>query len=90
MVYSAGKYFFCRVCQGQVYASTCETSRDRKFRKAGEVRRKIGAKQGSLNRLPIFKPKGMHQKTWDRIRWEIQELEHQGWVEMGRMMGMDV
>ncbi|MDY0222913.1 MAG: hypothetical protein RBR67_17420 [Desulfobacterium sp.] len=63
---------------------------DRNFRKANEMRRKIGAKAGSANRLPIFKPKGMHQKTWDRIRLEIQILEHQGWMEIGRMMGMDV
>ena len=90
VLYGAGKYFSCRACQGLVYTSTCETARDRKFRRANDLRYKIGAEAGSLNRLPIFKPKGMHQKTWDKIRWEIQELEHQGWMEMGRMMGMNV
>ncbi len=88
VVYGAGKLFSCRVCYGLAYTSTCETSRDRKFRKAGELRRKIGAKQGSANALPIFKPKGMHQKTWDRIRREIHELEYQGWMDIDRMMGI--
>lgn len=69
-----------------IYTSTCETARDRKFRRANELRRKIGAKAGSANRLPIFKPKGMHQKTWDRIRWEIEILEEQGWSALDRMM----
>lgn len=54
------------------------------------LEKKIGAKQGCLNPLPIFKPKGMHQKTWDRIRSEIQVLEHQGLMRIGQMMGMNV
>jgi len=78
VVYGAGKLFSCRVCYSLAYSSTCETGRDRKFRRANELRRKIGAKAKSLNRLPIFKPKGMHQKTWDRIIFEIKILEHQG------------
>jgi hypothetical protein len=32
-------------------------------------------KKCPLNPLPIFKPKGMHQWTWDRIRFRIQSLE---------------
>ena len=90
VLYSAGKYFSCRACQGLVYTSTCETARDRKFRRANELRQKIGAKLGSLNRLPMFKPKGMHQNTWDRIMLEIRTLEHQGFMDIDRMMGLNI
>lgn len=27
----------------------------------------------------------MHKKNWDKIRWEIERLEHQGWMSLGRM-----
>ncbi|WP_459918681.1 hypothetical protein [Desulfocicer niacini] len=90
VIYGAGKHFSCRVCYGLAYTSTCETDRDRLFSKADKLWKKIGAKQGAANPLPIFKPKGMHQKTWDRIRREIQTLEHQGWMDTGQMMGMEV
>ncbi len=89
VLYSGGKYFACRGCCNLTYQSCNETAMDRKYRRANDLRRRIGAKPGCFNSLPIFKPKGMHQTTWNRIRWEIQQIEYQGMMEMGRLMGME-
>ena len=89
VVYSGGKYFACRKCCNLTYQSCNETAMDRKYRRANNLRQRIGAKPGAFNSLPIFKPKGMHQTTWDRLRWKIQLLEEEGFRLMGRNMGLE-
>lgn len=86
VVYSCGKYFACRICENIVYTTQNESRRDRLFSKANKLRKKIGAHPGAANPLPIFKPKGMHQKTWDRIRGQIVLLESRGFEDIDRMM----
>ncbi len=88
VVYSCGKYFACRVCGNLTYQTSNETTMDRRFSKANKLRKRIGANPGAFNSLPYFKPKGMHQQTWDRIRNKIQCLEHIGIAEMGRRLGV--
>jgi hypothetical protein len=88
VIYSGGKYFACRKCCRLTYRTCNETPRDRIFTKAEKLREKIEAEPGSLNPLPWLKPKGMHQKTWDRIRHEIERLEDVGWASMGRSLGI--
>lgn len=75
VIYSCGKYFACRICCNLTYRTSNETPTDRRARRANKLRKRIGATPGVLNHLPIFKPKGMHQLTWDRIMNEIQYLE---------------
>ena len=87
IIYGAGKYFGCRVCYNLTYESCNENKRDRRFSKADRLRRKIGAKPGAFNPLPLFKPKGMHYKTWMRIRNQIQHLESIGFAELAMMLG---
>lgn len=89
VIYSGGKYFACRKCCNLTYLSCNETAMDRKYRRANNFRQKIGARPGCFNPLPIFKPKGMHQTTWDRIRWKIQILEEEGFQVMGRNLGLE-
>ncbi len=86
VVYSGGKYFACRVCCNLTYAICNETPRERRFTKAGKLRKKIAAKAGAANPLPIFKLKNMHQKTWDRIRRKIELLENRGFADLDRMI----
>jgi len=86
VVYSCGKYFACRICGNVAYQTQNETRRERLFTKAEKLREKIGADPGAANPLPILKPKGMHQKTWDRIRWQIELLEGRGFADMDRML----
>lgn len=88
VIYSCGKYFACRVCGDLTYQTCNETPMDRRFSKANKLRKRIEADPGAFNSLPYFKPKGMHQTTWARIRNEIQCLEHIGIAEMGRRLGI--
>lgn len=86
VIYSIGKYFGCRICGNVAYQTQNETWRDRLFTKADKLREKIGADPGALNPLPIFKPKHMHQKTWDRIRWQIMRLEDRGFAGLEKYL----
>jgi hypothetical protein len=88
VLYFGGKYFACRGCCNLTYRSCNETAMDRKYRRSNDLRRRIGAKPGCFDSLPIFKPKGMHQVTWNRIRLEIQHLEKLGWKIMGQRLGI--
>jgi hypothetical protein len=76
------------VCCNLTYQSCNETAIDRGYRRADNLRRKIGGKAGCFNSLPLFKPKGMHQKTWDRIRWEIMNIEDKAMGIMGQRLGL--
>ena len=86
VVYGAGKYFACRKCYDLTYETCNETPRDRIASKANKLRKKIGARPGCFNELPIFKPKGMHQTTWDKIRYQIRWLEARIFADMGRQL----
>jgi hypothetical protein len=86
VIYSCGKYFACRICGGMVYRTQSESRRERLFSKAEKLRKKIGAKAGAANPLPIFKPKNMHYTTWIRIRWQIELLESRGFADLDRML----
>ncbi len=65
---SAGTYFLCRRCYDLSYSSQNETELDRMHRKARKIRASLGEKEW-------LKPKGMHQKTFDRIRRQLYQAE---------------
>jgi hypothetical protein len=69
VLYGAGKLFLCRHCYDLAYGSQQETMGDRLMRKQRKIRERLGADMNLL--IPIcLKPKGMHQKTFDRLRQE--------------------
>lgn len=81
ILYGPGKYLRCRKCTGMTYSSQSEGSLDRMVRKARKIRRKldIGTNWWDADCLsdPIFmKPKGMHQKTFDRLKQAENRLQH--------------
>jgi hypothetical protein len=83
----AGRRFWCRHCHGIAYAVENEDKISRLLRRANKLRERVGAKAGTA--YPVtFKPKGMHQKTFDRIRWEIQELETSFWLREFDRLGI--
>lgn len=57
----------CRRCHGLVYSSERESPQDRRFRKANKIRHRLGWRPGIAN-LDWRKPKGMHWKTFNRLR----------------------
>ncbi|MGF1470296.1 MAG: hypothetical protein ACFB50_00965 [Rubrobacteraceae bacterium] len=74
VLYGPGKYFLCRHCYDLSYGSQRENELYRALRKAQAIREKLG---GSANMMLPFpdKPKGMHWKTYQRLRNEHDEAE---------------
>ncbi|MGZ8227981.1 MAG: hypothetical protein ACXWT3_15300 [Methylococcaceae bacterium] len=67
VLYLGGKYFACRHCYRLAYKSQRETVGDRATRKADKIRDKLHWELGILNGNG-WKPKGMHWKTYHRLR----------------------
>jgi hypothetical protein len=64
-----GKYYRCRHCHNLTYSSQRESKPDRLLRKAQNIRERLGV-SGNITVPILFKPKNMHQKTFDRLRRE--------------------
>lgn len=79
VLYGAGKYFLCRHCYDLTYSSQQEGRHDRLIRKARKIRKRLGA-SGDLTEPILFKPKHMHQKTFDRLCNEAGHAENLGWL----------
>ncbi len=73
-LYMRAAYFRCRSCSGLPYASQQETPLDRGLRKSRKLRRKLGD-NGGLGDPILRKPKGMHWRTFDRLRNQIDAHE---------------
>ncbi|MCQ8184870.1 hypothetical protein [Parvularcula maris] len=70
-----GSPFACRSCHQATYESQYERFRVPGLASAMRVREKLGSDDGILDFFPP-KPKGMHQKTYDRLRqadWQVAE-----------------
>jgi len=67
LLYGAGKYFFCRHCYNLTYESQQVLRCDRLMMKARAIRKRVG---GNIDLVFPFpkKPKGMHWKTYRRLR----------------------
>jgi len=74
--------FACRHCAGLAYASQREAPDRRAKLRAGNIRKRLGWPQGILNQC-TSKPRGMHWKTYWRLR-----AEHDALVEVA-LDGMD-
>ena len=73
VVYWIGSHFRCRLCCGLVYESQNEGQADRLWRKAQEIRTRLG---GNVNTFgPFLRPKGMHWRTYWRYRAQVRQLE---------------
>lgn len=85
-IYGAGVRYLCRTCHALVYASTQERPGNRATRKNQKLRRKLGVEIG-LGDWVGPKPKGMHQKTFDRYRARIQIAESEVYDDMLVLLG---
>jgi hypothetical protein len=76
LLYGPGRYFLCRHCYDLTYESQRESEMHRALRRAQTIRERLG---GSANMRKPFpeKPKGMHWKTYERLRWEYHEAERE-------------
>jgi len=86
VLYGAGKYFLCRHCYDLTYASQQEGRADRLMRKARKIRERLGASNNLMESI-LFKPKNMHQKTFNRLRKEEKYANDLSWVIAGQRFG---
>lgn len=85
-LYLMGKYFLCRPCHDLVYSSQRDAREFRLLHKARKMYKKLGVK----NHDDLFiapKPKGMHQKTYDRLYDEAIDLDLKASQAMMRKLG---
>ena len=87
LLYGAGKYFFCRHCYHLTYSSQQESRPDRLMRKARKIRARLGAGDDFMESI-LFKPKNMHQKTFDRLRREAEQASNLAWIILAQGLGM--
>lgn len=87
ILYGAGKYFLCRHCYDFTYSSQQESRSDRLMRKARKIRARLGASNNLMAPI-LFKPKNMHQKTFDRLRREADYANNLSWIIMGQRLGI--
>ena len=89
VLFGAGKYFLCRHCYDLTYASQQESKSDRLMRKARKIRERLGA-SNDLSMPILFKPKNMHQKTFDRLRKKADDADRLSWIIMGQRLGLNI
>ena len=65
----AGEVFACRHCHQLVYETQRLTGDCRALRRAQAIRIRLGG-TGSITEEVPLRPKGMHRRTYDRLRAE--------------------
>jgi hypothetical protein len=82
-----GSIFACRHCHKLVYECQRETEDDRACRRADTIRRRLGWEPGILNGTG-WKPKGMHWRTFERLRAEHDAFVTAALTGMGQRLGL--
>jgi hypothetical protein len=82
-----GAMFYCRQCWNLAYESQNETDWDRAMTKAQAIRVKLGGEPGFGYDFPQ-KPKGMHWRTYYRLREQSEDAAARSWPPwVYRMIG---
>lgn len=81
-----GKRFLCRKCHGLNYSSTREDASTRGIVKAQAIRERLGGSANMSKPFP-WKPKGMHWRTYWRLREEAEESYVKGMASLLDRLG---
>ena len=73
------RYFGCRHCHGLSYGCRGEEAPSRALRRAQKIRRRLGGSESMVSPFPS-KPKRMHWRTYERLRWAHNEADRACWV----------
>jgi hypothetical protein len=84
-LYGAGRLFACRYCYRLAYVSQQESAHQRGLGKSQKIRMRLG---GSPNMLEAFpeKPKGLHWRTYDRLRRAHNVAEKRSTIGLMRFL----
>ena len=80
-----GSTYACRHCQKLAYQSTRNSSESQAFARADKLRARLGWCAG-IAHPPGGKPKGMHQKTFDRLLLLYYALSNDAFGALGASM----
>jgi hypothetical protein len=80
-----GRYFLCRHCHKLVYESTHDEPYVRHLRKTQAIRTRLGG-SGSIGEPFPEKPKGMHWRTYRRLRSEADYAEYAYWEALSEWL----
>ena len=82
-----GSIFACRHCHKLAYQCQRETDDDRAMRRADTIRRRLGWGAGIAN-PEGGKPKGMHRRTFERLRNEYRTFANASWAGIAERLGL--
>jgi hypothetical protein len=82
-----GSIFACRHCHKLAYECQRETEDDRALRRADTIRRRLGWKVGIANPKGD-KPKGMHWRTFERLKAEHDAFANASWSGLAERLGL--
>lgn len=80
-----GALFACRHCQRLAYRCQREKDGDRARRRADKIRRRLGWEAGIAN-ADGRKPKGMHWRTFERLKAEHDGFASASWIGMAEQL----
>ena len=79
--------FACRHCHKLNYQCQRETDDDRAMRRADTIRRRLGWGAGIAN-PEGNKPKGMHWRTFERLKCEYHAFANASWAGVAERLGL--
>jgi hypothetical protein len=82
-----GSIFACRHCHKLAYECQHEPDDDRALRRADTIRRRLGWRAGIANPTGS-KPKGMHWRTFWRLKAEHDAFANASWAGMAERLGL--
>ncbi len=88
VVYNIGNGFACRKCNDLAYDSCNMSEQDRVLLKYNKLKQKLGGEPGIIAPMPE-RPKGMHHKTYERLRDEIEMLNYVFVIKFFKLDGVD-
>lgn len=88
ILYGVGKYFLCRHCYNLTYASQQVQRYERLMRKAQAIMEHLGGGADLWEPFPD-KPKGMHWKTYHRLRHKAEQASHLSTTLAAQQFGCD-
>ena len=86
VLYAPGRYFACRHCGGLGYATQKEDAGDRASTKANKLRKRLGWPAG-IAHGDGGKPKGMHWKTFLKLKSRHDALVQVSLYDISRKLG---